>query len=35
MGTVLEGVQEHPRRPDAIKVMKAGVASRAALRRFE
>ncbi len=35
MGAVLEGVQEHPRRPVAIKIMKQGVASGAALRRFE
>lgn len=35
MGTVLEGMQEHPRRPVAIKVMKAGFTSPTALRRFE
>ena len=35
MGTVYEGVQEHPRRPVAIKVMKHGVTSRSAMRRFE
>ena len=35
MGTVYEAVQERPRRTVAIKVMKHGVASRSALRRFE
>ena len=35
MGTVYEAVQENPRRTVAIKVMKQGVASRSALRRFE
>ena len=35
MGTVYEAVQEHPRRTVALKVMKHGVASRSALRRFE
>ncbi len=35
MGTVYEAVQEHPRRPVAIKVMKRGVTSRSAQRRFE
>jgi hypothetical protein len=35
MGRVYEGLQEHPRRPVAIKVMKHGVASGSALRRFE
>jgi len=35
MGTVYEATQEQPRRPVAIKVMKHGVASRTALRRFE
>jgi thiol-disulfide isomerase/thioredoxin len=35
MGRVYEGLQEHPRRPVAVKVMKHGVASRSALRRFE
>jgi thiol-disulfide isomerase/thioredoxin len=34
MGKVYEGLQEHPRRPVAIKVMKHGVASGEALRRF-
>lgn len=35
MGTVYEAMQEHPRRPVAIKVMKRGVTSASALRRFE
>jgi tetratricopeptide (TPR) repeat protein len=35
MGTVYEAVQEHPRRTVALKVMKHGVASPSALRRFE
>lgn len=35
MGTVYEAVQENPRRKVAIKVMKAGLASPSALRRFE
>jgi serine/threonine protein kinase len=35
MGTVYEAVQEHPRRTVAVKVMKKGIASRSALRRFE
>ncbi|MHC4090081.1 MAG: tetratricopeptide repeat protein [Planctomycetota bacterium] len=35
MGTVYEAVQEHPRRSVAVKVMKYGIASRSALRRFE
>ncbi len=35
MGTVYEAIQEHPRRSVAIKVMKQGVASRSAMRRFE
>ncbi|MHC4589518.1 MAG: serine/threonine-protein kinase, partial [Planctomycetota bacterium] len=35
MGTVYEAVQEHPRRSVAVKVMKSGIASRSALRRFE
>jgi serine/threonine protein kinase len=35
MGTVYEAVQEHPRRAVALKVMKPGIASRSALRRFE
>jgi non-specific serine/threonine protein kinase/serine/threonine-protein kinase len=35
MGTVYEAIQEHPRRTVAVKVMKLGIASRSALRRFE
>ena len=35
MGTVYEATQENPRRVVALKVMKHGVASRSALRRFE
>jgi eukaryotic-like serine/threonine-protein kinase len=35
MGTVYEAVQESPRRTVALKVMKHGIASRSALRRFE
>ena len=35
MGTVYEALQEQPRRTVAVKVMKHGVASRAAMRRFE
>ncbi len=35
MGTVYEAVQENPRRVVAVKVMKEGIASRSALRRFE
>ncbi len=35
MGTVYEAVQEKPRRTVAVKVMRAGIASRSALRRFE
>ena len=35
MGTVYEAAQEQPRRPVAIKVMKRGVTSRTAMRRFE
>ncbi len=35
MGTVYEAVQEQPRRVVALKVMKAGIASKSALRRFE
>jgi tetratricopeptide (TPR) repeat protein/tRNA A-37 threonylcarbamoyl transferase component Bud32 len=35
MGTVYEAVQEHPRRIVAVKVLKRGIASRAAMRRFE
>ncbi|MHC4994171.1 MAG: serine/threonine protein kinase, partial [Planctomycetota bacterium] len=35
MGAVYQGVQEQPRRTVAIKLMKSGVASKSALRRFE
>jgi tetratricopeptide (TPR) repeat protein len=35
MGTVYEATQENPRRVVALKVMKHGIASRSALRRFE
>ena len=35
MGTVYEALQEHPRRTVAVKVMKQGIASRSAMRRFE
>ncbi len=35
MGTVYEALQEHPRRPVAIKVMRAGMFSEAGLHRFE
>ena len=35
MGAVYEAVQEHPRLAVALKVMKRGVASRSAMRRFE
>jgi non-specific serine/threonine protein kinase/serine/threonine-protein kinase len=35
MGTVYEATQENPRRVVAVKVMKQGIASRSALRRFE
>ncbi|MHC4945243.1 MAG: tetratricopeptide repeat protein [Planctomycetota bacterium] len=35
MGTVYEGRQEHPSRTVAVKVMREGIASRSALRRFE
>ena len=35
MGSVFEAVQEHPRRTVAVKIMKRGLASRSALRRFE
>jgi tetratricopeptide (TPR) repeat protein/tRNA A-37 threonylcarbamoyl transferase component Bud32 len=35
MGTVYEAMQEQPRRTVAVKVMRPGVASRSALRRFE
>jgi len=35
MGVVYEAVQEHPRRTVALKIIKKGIASRSALRRFE
>jgi non-specific serine/threonine protein kinase/serine/threonine-protein kinase len=35
MGTVYEAEQQHPHRTVALKVMKHGIASRPALRRFE
>jgi serine/threonine protein kinase len=35
MGAVYEAVQDQPRRTVALKVMKTGIASRTALRRFE
>ncbi|MCZ6835862.1 MAG: serine/threonine-protein kinase, partial [Planctomycetota bacterium] len=35
MGTVYEAVQDQPRRHVALKVMKKGITSRSALRRFE
>ena len=35
MGTVYEALQEKPRRTVALKVMKEGIASKSALRRFE
>lgn len=35
MGTVYEAVQEKPRRTVALKLMKRGIVSRSALRRFE
>ncbi len=35
MGTVYEAVQENPRRRVALKMMKRGISSRSALRRFE
>ncbi len=35
MGIVYEAVQEHPHRTVALKVMRVGVASKSALRRFE
>lgn len=35
MGTVYAGRQEHPKRTVAVKVMREGIASRSALRRFE
>ncbi|MHC5003994.1 MAG: serine/threonine-protein kinase [Planctomycetota bacterium] len=34
MGSVFEAIQEQPRRTVALKIMKAGIASRSALRRF-
>ncbi len=35
MGTVYEATQENPRRTVAVKVMKQGITSRSAMRRFE
>ncbi len=35
MGSIYEAIQEHPRRTVAVKVMRHGVTSGAALRRFE
>jgi eukaryotic-like serine/threonine-protein kinase len=35
MGAVYEAVQDHPRRTVALKLMRRGIASRTALRRFE
>jgi len=35
MGTIYEATQEQPRRTVAIKLMRAGITSRSALRRFE
>jgi tRNA A-37 threonylcarbamoyl transferase component Bud32/tetratricopeptide (TPR) repeat protein len=35
IGAVYEAIQEQPRRTVALKVMRAGIASRSALRRFE
>jgi serine/threonine protein kinase len=35
MGTIYQGMQEHRRRPVAVKVMKHGIASPEALRRFQ
>ena len=35
MGTVYEALQEKPRRTVAVKLMRAGIASRSAFRRFE
>ncbi len=35
MGVVYEAVQEQPRRTVALKIMRQGIASRSALRRFE
>jgi len=34
MGTVYEAAQDNPRRVVAVKVMKQGIASKSALRRF-
>ncbi|MHC5024459.1 MAG: protein kinase domain-containing protein [Planctomycetota bacterium] len=35
MGTVYEAVQEHPHRSVAVKVLRRGIASRSAIRRFQ
>ncbi len=35
MGVVYEAIQEHPKRTVALKIVKQGIASRSALRRFE
>ena len=35
MGAVYEAVQHHPRRTVALKIMKPGLTSNSALRRFE
>ncbi len=35
MGTVYEALQEKPRRTVAVKVMRQGITSRSALRRFD
>src|SRR3990172_3648507 len=35
MGTVYEATQDNPRRVVAVKVMKQGITSKSALRRFE
>jgi len=35
MGTVYEATQERPRRTVALKLMKSGITSKSALRRFE
>ena len=35
MGTVYVAIQDHPRRRVALKMMKHGIASKSALRRFE
>ncbi|MHC5059041.1 MAG: tetratricopeptide repeat protein, partial [Planctomycetota bacterium] len=35
MGTIYRAAQEHPRRTVAVKVMKHGITSRSAMRRFE